>query len=213
MEERFKERAPMMEAYVPDKWQNLTDEEVMLELQKDSDAALSELFRRYKSPLYYFIYRMLRQSDKTEDVLQETFFRVYRHRKEYKPTSKFSSWIYRIARNLCIDETRRYWNRKMSLDSEIAGEDQTTDYTSSIQDNQPNSRDVVIEKEMEEEIIRAIEKLSPEQQEVIMLNKYQGLSYGEIAEILDISSESVKQRAYRAHQQLRTMLAPLMEEV
>jgi RNA polymerase sigma-70 factor (ECF subfamily) len=202
-----------MEAYVPDKWQNITDEEVMLELQKGSDSALSELFKRYKSPLYYFIYRMLRQSDKAEDVLQETFFRVFRYRKEYKPTSKFSSWIYRIARNLCIDEKRRYWNRKISLDSEIAADDDATDYTSSVKDNRPNSRNVVIEKEMEEEIIRAIETLSPEQQEVIMLNKYQGLSYGEIADILNISSESVKQRAYRAHQQLRTILAPLMEEV
>ncbi len=190
-----------------------TDEELMLLCQADENAALEELFRRYSRPLFQFVRRQMADEETAADLVQETFLRVYNHRKTYKPTARFSYWIYRIARNLCVDEKRRYWNRNVtdasSLPSREAG---SADFFEMQSSPLPDSSEVLHRKELARAVREAIEQLSEEQRLVMLLSKYQGLHYREIAEILGVSTESVKQRAYRAHLKLRQQLKHLLED-
>ena len=202
-----------MERGLPKSLSEKTDEELMLLCQADNNKALEELFKRFSKPLYQFIYRHLNNAETASDLIQETFLRVFQHRKDYRPTSRFSYWIYRIAKNLCVDEKRRYWNRNVSSSRLVLNsEESPVDLIDQQQTPLPDGAELLHRKEMEDIIREAIESLSEEQRQVMIMHKYQGLAYKEIAEILDITTESVKQRAYRAHVRLRSLLKDLLEE-
>ncbi|MGC9327572.1 MAG: RNA polymerase sigma factor [Candidatus Hinthialibacter sp.] len=192
----------------------LSDEALMVLCQKGRQDALEEIYRRYYRPVLLFILRLIQNREMAEDLVQETFIRVYNNRKSWQPRSKFTSWLYRIARNICIDEKRRYWNRLVHTDSQFRDYSENGNFTilDRIEDGAGDARDHFALKLDEEAIKQAINQLSPEQREVIILNKYQGMSYQEIAEIVGATPESIKQRAYRAHLKLRQILQPLLEE-
>ncbi len=198
------------------KWdEETTDEQLMLACQKGREEALDMLYQRHYRSVLLFIIRMVRRRDLAEDLVQETFLRVYNNRKSWKPHSKFTSWLYRIARNLCIDEKRRYWNRLVHTDSQMKknyDEDSSPTFIERMEDEGGDARDVYATKIDEDLIKQAINRLSEEQREVIILNKFQGMSYIEIAEILETTPESIKQRAYRAHLKLRQILEPMLKE-
>ncbi len=192
----------------------VSDEQLMLDCQKGKEEALEQLYARYYQPIFLFVLRMVQRRDLAEDLAQETFLRVYNNRMSWQPKSKFTSWLYRIARNLSIDEKRRYWNRMVYADSsfhDASGENQGS-FLENVKDKGGDARDAFASKIDEEAIKNAINQLSDEQREVIVLNKYQGLSYVEIAEILEATPESIKQRAYRAHLKLREILQPMLGE-
>ena len=197
---------------VSGRYANLTDEELMTLCREGEDAALEVLFRRFQHPIYNFSLRFLRDPARADDVLQETFLRLYSSRRNWEPTARFSSWVFRIARNLCVDEVRRYWNRQVFPESQLpsAGEG-GPDFIDSRPGREMDARDRMDEERMAGMIADAIESLSDEQREVMILHKYHGLSYPEIAEILSVSPESIKQRAYRAHVRLREILEPLLQ--
>lgn len=192
----------------------LSDEALMLLCQKGRQDALEEIYRRYYRPVLLFILRLIQNREMAEDLVQETFIRVYNNRKSWQPRSKFTSWLYRIAKNICIDEKRRYWNRLVYADSQFGNNSEKGNSTvlDRVEDSAGDARDHFALKIDEDEIKKAINQLSPEQREVIILNKYQGMSYHEIAEILGATPESIKQRAYRAHLKLRQILSPLLQE-
>ena len=192
----------------------LSDEELMLACRGGRRDALDVLYERHYQPVFAFILRLVRDRQLAEDLVQETFLRVYGSRERWEPKSKFTSWMYRIARNLCIDEKRRYWNRLVQCDSD-APQGESGDLLSFVdttEEKGPDARQQYTSKVHAEIIRRAIDSLSEDQREVIILNKYQGLSYIEISEILGVTPESIKQRAYRAHLKLRKMLKPVLEE-
>ena len=191
---------------------SLSDEELMLACKADNGAALEEIYRRYYKQIYGFVYRNTNRKELTEDIVQEAFLRVYRSRKSYKPTAKFAVWLYRIVRNLCIDEGRRYWNRNVSREAESTLVEDQQSPIDLLTADEKDVRQRMDEANDMNTIRAAVDQLSPEQREVILLNKFQGLSYQEIAEIIDSNTESVKQKAYRAHLKLREMLEPLLKE-
>ena len=192
----------------------VTDEQLMLACQKGREDALEELYRRYYGQVLMFIVRIVQDRDLAEDLVQETFLRIYNNRTSWQPRSKFTSWLYRIARNLCIDEKRRYWNRLVHMDSEFMDYDSgdSTSLLDRVEDRISNARETFAAKIDEQVIKKALNQLSEDQREVIILNKYQGLSYIEIADILGATPESIKQRAYRAHLKLREILEPMLKE-
>ena len=175
-------------------------------------AALDELYRRYQGPVFGFAFRYLRSAEMAQDLVQETFLRVFRSRRQYHPSSKFSSWLFRIARNLCIDEKRRYWNRQVMAESEMAGREpgSDTNILESLATEESSAASDIREQELESRVRGAIDQLSDEQKAVMILSKYEGMTYQEIGEVLGISTESVKQRAYRAHLRLRDLLHDLV---
>jgi RNA polymerase sigma-70 factor (ECF subfamily) len=191
-----------------------TDEQLMLACQQGREEALDELYQRYYRPVLAFIFRVVQDRQLAEDLVQETFLRVYNNRLTWQPKSKFTSWLYRIARNLCIDEKRRYWNRLVTMDSQYSDrdDDMPSSFLDRVEDESANAREACARQDDERLIQSAINQLSEEQREVILLNKYQGLTYIEISDILGVTPESVKQRAYRAHLRLRELLEPILGE-
>lgn len=193
-------------------WKSYSDEELMLACKDDHGEALEEIYRRHHRQVYFYVCRNIGRRDLAEDIAQEAFLRVFRGRKQYEPTAKFAVWLYRIVRNLCIDESRRYWNRNVTRETEsVVDENQNTPLDILPDDERDVRRKMDEERDMKT-IQDAIKMLSPEQREVIVLNKFQGLSYQEIGEIIGSNAESVKQKAYRAHLRLREILKPLLKE-
>jgi len=190
----------------------LLDKELMIRCQSGDTEAFSEIYNRYKTSVYSYILRNIGDRERSEDLMQETFLRVFRNRDSYKPTAKFSSWLYRIAHNLFIDEKRKYWSRMVDLETETQNEKNLPSIITNVTEKSQNSLDSLDDRNLMDKLREALNALSEEQREVMILNKFQGLSYGEISEILEISPESVKQRAYRAHTHLRKLLLPYVKD-
>ncbi|MCG3196896.1 MAG: sigma-70 family RNA polymerase sigma factor [Candidatus Omnitrophica bacterium] len=193
-------------------WKSYTDEELMLACKDDHGEALEEIYRRHHRQVYFYVCRNFGRRDLAEDIAQEAFLRVYRGRKQYEPTAKFTVWLYRIVRNLCIDESRRYWNRNVTREAESVVDDSQNSPLDILPDEESDVRRKMDEERDMKTIQDAIKMLSAEQREVIVLNKFHGLSYQEIGEIIGSNAESVKQKAYRAHLRLREILKPLLKE-
>jgi RNA polymerase sigma-70 factor (ECF subfamily) len=163
---------------------------------EEHDAAFAELLARYQRPVLNFVYRMLGDAADAEDVAQEVFVRAYQHWSEFDPRRKVSTWLFALARNAAIDRLRyRQRHPVESLDS--APEPSTT------------SREVET-RELGEQIAAAIQLLPEDQHTAVVLAEYQGLSHAEIAEVMHCSEKSVESRLYRARQNLRIALAPLL---
>ncbi|MFQ5708634.1 MAG: RNA polymerase sigma factor [bacterium] len=184
-----------------------TDKQLMLEYASGNPKAFEELFRRYGKKLYNLFLRSLNKTQLAQDLLQECFLRVIESKDRYRPTKDFSNWIFTIAMNLIRDKYREQTRRKMgpiSESLELHGVEPELD-------NQQPDRN--LEKlQLKEAVVAAMGTLAKDQQEVIILSKYQGFSFLEIAEILNISPAAAKQKAYRAMQHLTKKLAYLNED-
>ncbi|NIR52341.1 sigma-70 family RNA polymerase sigma factor [candidate division KSB1 bacterium] len=182
-----------------------SDEELIERFQKGDLYAFDLIVKRYKDQLLNFIYRFVGNQEEAEDIVQETFLRVYRKRKAYKRIAKFSTWIYTIAGNLARTELRRRKRRKLFSVTDMGYEDR--DYEISDEGYNPESR---VEGVIQEEIIqKEIEKLSPKFREVIILRDVQELSYEEISKIIKVPIGTVKSRVNRGRLKLQNRLRHL----
>ncbi len=185
-----------------------TDEELIERFQKGDLYAFDLIVKRYKDQLLNFIYRFVGNQEEAEDIVQETFLRVYRKRKAYKRIAKFSTWIYTIAGNLARTELRRRKRRKLFSVTDMGFEDR--DYEISDEGYNPESE---VDGLIQEEIIqREIENLSPKFREVIILRDVQELSYEEISKIIKVPIGTVKSRVNRGRLKLQSRLKHLMKK-
>lgn len=181
-----------------------SDEDLMLAYAKGHPEAFDELFARYGRKVYNLFLRALGNAETARDLVQETFMRVISARERYQPTRTFSSWLYTIAMNLLRDQFRRRRRERAKGEGRVAIED-LSETNLEIRVEEQN----IELSERRAAIQQAVQELPVEQREVILLAKYQGLSYAEIAGILGISEAAAKQRAYRALKTLREKLAHL----
>ena len=189
------------------------DEDIGLILKfKEGDKdAFRRILEKYKESVINIAYRLLRDREEAEDIAQEVFIRVYRAAKVYRHRAKFSTYLYRITTNLCLNELRKA-KRKVfvSLDAPIetvAGE--TTELDHQIPDTaSPTPVDILSQKEMKAVVQKAIDSLPPNQRMAIILSEYEGLSYQEIAQTLSCSVKAVERRLYRARENLKQSLSP-----
>ena len=183
-----------------------TDEDLISRFQGGDLYAFDLIVKRYKNQLLNFIYRFLGNTEEAEDLVQETFLRVYRNRTAYRKIAKFSTWIYTIAGNLAKTELRKRKRRRFFSISELGYNDKDYD----ISDNAYNpERDV--DGVMKEEIIhKEIMMLSPKFREVIILRDVQQLSYEEISKIVNIPLGTVKSRVNRGRLKLQEKLQHLL---
>lgn len=185
-----------------------TDEDLILAFQNGDVSAFEEIVRRYRDPLFNFVVRLLGDSFFSEDIVQETFLRVYRNRHRYHQVAKFSTWIYTIASNLAKTELRRRKVRNFfSISSK--GEDEK-DY-----DLVDNSID--IERDVDgvlkgEIILKEIHALPFHFREAVLLRDVQDLSYEEISQILNVPLGTVKSRVNRGRSRLQKKLRFLIGE-
>ncbi len=184
-----------------------SDEDLIERFQKGDLYAFDLIVKRYKEQLLNFVYRFVGNQEEAEDIVQETFLRVYRKRKAYKRIAKFSTWIYTIAGNLSRTELRRRKRRKLFSVTDMGYEDR--DYEISDEGYNPENH---VEGVIQEEIIHTeINNLSPKFREVIILRDVQELSYEEISKIIRVPIGTVKSRVNRGRLKLQSKLKDLMK--
>jgi RNA polymerase sigma-70 factor, ECF subfamily len=185
-----------------------SDETLMLRYQQGDRSAFPQLVRRHQTPLYNFALRQVRVPQVAEDVVQETFVRVVQNAADFKHEARFTTWVYTITRNLCIDQLRKRALRKHPSLDESRGEEgdgptlgeQTADPRASVERAATGS-------ELQERIARAVEKLPDEQREVFLMRELSNLPFKEIAEITGVPENTVKSRMRYALERLQEALA------
>lgn len=181
------------------------DVQRMLAFQKGSQEAFRELFETHRKPVINFCRRFCRDNSLAEDLAQEVFLRVYRGASGYRPQARFTTWLYRIAVNVCLNETRSRRGVTESLDKPVReGDGENTRQVAD--DQRPNAADMAEAKEREEHISRALALLPEPQRIALMLRTYHEFSYTEIASQMSCSEAKVKTLIFRARQAMREAL-------
>lgn len=186
-----------------------TDEQLIRDFQNGSTAAFDEIVRRYRNPLFSFIYRILNDPAFTEDLLQETFIRVWTNRDSYREVAKFSTWIYTIAGNLAKSELRRQRIRRwVSLGGSSSND--ADDRSIEIADENSDPHKDYERSNIQSRVDAEVARLPLIFREVIILRDVQELSYEEIGEILKVPLGTVKSRVNRARLRLQRRLKDLL---
>ena len=188
-----------------------SDVQLMLGVKQGDEASFELLLQRYRRPLCHFLNRMVRDAAHAEDLAQEVFLRVYRARREYEPSAKFTTWLFRIATNLALNSLRdtRHRQSEVSLDAPTEGQD-GSEMTPDVPDGAPVVEQQLVERDRVGVVRRAIFALPEKQRAAVLLHKYQELDYDEIARILGCSVSALKSLLFRAYETLRVELAPLV---
>ncbi len=184
-----------------------TDSQIIREIKDGNTEAYAILVRRYERRIYAFIFHMLKSKgieSMTEDLCQETFYKVYRHIKSFRDVeATFSTWIYTIARNTVLSELRK------SKNSDVPIEDSNTVPNVSI-DRLPENE--LIKNEKIDKVREAINLLPDKQRFVLILREYEQMDYREIATLTDTSVSSVKSLLFRARNNVKDYLHSYMSE-
>lgn len=184
----------------------LADEEAMLRFQKGDANAFDLLLRRHSAGVLRFIMKMIRVNNpQAEDLLQEVFMKLIEHRKKYDSKQKFTTWLYALARNRCIDYLRtENYRRHASLDAHLPDDEGGGLVVLDIvRSRDKNQEERAMDKEIQLLLDRGIGGLREEFREVFLLREIEGLSFNEIAEITETPLNTVKSRLRYAYQGLR----------
>ena len=178
------------------------DDKVLIEaFQAGDEFAFVSLYNRYKGPVYAFCVKMLLDKPLAQDVMQETFLRLYENRDRLMKTSSFKAWLFTIARNQCLNHLRRT-TRHVPLDEATP--------PSAPSAEAPNVR--MEKSEQIEMVTRFLARLKPDYREVLILREYQNLSYEEIAAVTRSTLSAVKSRLFKARRKLAAFMAPAVHE-
>ena len=188
--------------------ERLTDEKLMARFQTGDMRAFEALLVRHRRPIFAFILRFANNRDTAEELLQDVFLRVVHKAQTFERRSKFTTWLYTIARNLCIDHLRKMRHRKTaSLDQPIAsGEEGGMTILDKVSSTDTGPEAKTHDHRLRQHIAQAIAKLSDEQREVFMMREESGLQFDQIAEIVGAPVNTVKSRMRYALQNLKATL-------
>lgn len=183
------------------------DEELVAAAAAGDRAAFGELMARYQDRIYGFALRFTANPTDAEDVTQETFLKAYRSIRRFRGDAKFSTWLYQIAKNQCINRfhrgRRRFVHRSVSLDE--VGLDQGLPLLQ-LETDAPSPEATSIADETHAQLAAAIASLEPHYRAALILRDVEDLDYGEIAQILAVPVGTVKSRIHRARAELRARL-------
>jgi RNA polymerase sigma-70 factor (ECF subfamily) len=176
----------------------------MARVKRGDQEALAELIQAHQQRVVSTVAKMLGSETEAEDVAQLVFIRVWKSAPRYEPTAKFTTWLYKITRNLVLNELRRR-NRHSTLSLQsVSGED---DRPQEIADRRSTSPDAsLLEEELQKAIESAIGALPEVQRMALILRRYDELSYEEIADVLELTVPAVKSLLFRARAELREKL-------
>ncbi len=191
----------------------LSDEELFTRYRGGERAAFELLLRRHRAPLFTFALRTLGTGDRAraEDVVQDAFVRVLKGAAEWEQRAKFSTWLYTIARNLCLDAMRRDRHRQADSLDETTGApgSEGRPLAELLPGTQAGPERIAANARMRPVIEAALRKLPAEQREVFVLREYSGVAFKEIAEVTGVSENTVKSRMRYALEGLRKTLLAL----
>ena len=185
---------------------SISDEALMLQFQQGDVKSFEVLVKRWEKPLLNHCYRMINEVALAEDLRQEIFLRVYRSAKTYQPRAKFSTWLYRIATNLCLDTLAKQQRRKEVPISEYL-ESESDDLDNGFICPSRKPEDAAVSKEIKNHVRLALARLPEEQRVVVVMRHYDELKFHEIAEILGCPVSTVKSRMAAGMQRLSQMLS------
>ncbi len=187
------------------------DAVLMLRVKRGDRAAFVELVEKFQQPLFNFVFRTLRDETEAEDVAQNTFLQVWKSRARYQRTAKFSTWLFTIARNLCLNEIRRRSRHPAESLEETHAE----------HDDQPQRQyedkkvflptENVLHGELAKKIEEALDELPENQRTAILLCRQDEMTYEEIAEILNCSLSATKSLIHRGRETLKEKLKPYLQ--
>jgi len=187
------------------------DAALMLRVKRGDRVAFAELVEKYKQPLFNFICRHLRDEVESEDLAQNVFLQVYKSRQRYQQTAKFSTWLFTIARNLCLNEIRRRSRHPAeSLEqSHAEHEDQPQRQYEDKKNSLPAEQ--LLHGELAKKIEEALAELPEAQRTAILLCRQDELSYEEIGQILGCSLSATKSLIHRGRETLKERLKPYLQ--
>ncbi|HHY83882.1 MAG TPA: sigma-70 family RNA polymerase sigma factor, partial [Clostridiales bacterium] len=181
------------------------EKKLLAKAKKGDIEAFEKLVENYQKKAFNIAYRMMGDYDDANDMTQEAFIRVYKSIKNFKEQSSFSTWIYRIITNVCLDELRKRKNASVvSIDEDVKLDD--SDVKRQIESDGPTPEETAERNELKRLVGDAIKDLSDEHRAVIVLRDLRGFSYEEIAGILKCPEGTVKSRISRARQALKDIL-------
>jgi len=184
-----------------------TDEQMMSLIAAGDLSAFDRLFERYHQPIYNFIRKQVGDSESVEDLIQEVFLRVFRSAKNFDPSRKFSSWLYKIA----LNEIKRFWKRSnarqaYSLNNPLGDENGDADRQDMLEDNREGPELTDEKERFGHDLRKLIDRLPEKQKTVVLLKVYQELTFEEIAEICGCPLSTVLSRMRYAVDKLRRWL-------
>lgn len=178
------------------------DEELIRRAAGGDSGAFETLLRACQKPVYNLALRMTGNPDDAQDLTQETFLRVWRGLSGYRFDASFTTWLYRLTGNVCIDFLRR--RRRENTVSLYRGENE--EWELSLPDPAPCAETQVMTRLTRGEVAEALNKLEPEYRQALILRVINGLSYAEIAAVLEVPEGTVKSRIARAREKMRRLL-------
>jgi RNA polymerase sigma-70 factor (ECF subfamily) len=187
----------------------LNDNDLMLLFQKGNPHAFALLFEKYRGPLFNFIYRMLgSQRNAAEDLMQEVFVKIAGARDLYEPRAKFSTWLFTIARNHCINHlrSRRYLQAQATVSLDAASDNGDGPALLDTIPDPSSPSDAAERKDLESQLNRCIRELPEAYREVFLLRAVEGLPHQEVADILGLNPATVRTHYLRARQALQKEL-------
>jgi RNA polymerase sigma-70 factor (ECF subfamily) len=182
------------------------DTALMLEVSKGDAASFDLLLQRHRQAVVNHLYRLVRNHAIAEELAQDVFIRVYRFRSRYQAEARFTTWLFRITTNIALNwrrDTRREFGH-LRLDQErrgIRGRE--------LWDRALRADERLFDEALAREIRDAVEALPPKQLAAVLMHKYEGMEYSEIAEVLDCTMPALKSMLFRAYATLRERLAHL----
>jgi len=184
---------------------SVQDEILMEFYQNGNEKAFEEIFRRHKKGVYNYIYRYTGNQEDTEEIFQDVFIKLHRASPDYKPTAKFTTWLFTIVRNLCIDNHRKKRLRhNVSLDD--TEEDTARPLHEVLASPEPAPESLSSDSEIGRVLEGILSKINEDQREVFLMRERAGLKFEEIAEVVGVSVNTVKSRMRYAMENLKKSL-------
>jgi RNA polymerase sigma-70 factor (ECF subfamily) len=177
-----------------------TDHELMAAMCRGDLDALGVLFDRHQARVHALCYRMTGNAVVAEDLVQESFLRVLKYRKGFSARAAFTTWLYRLVRNVCVDHLSAEARDRKRAESVAQEQKHASEFEDPIE---PDAR--------LETLRAALYALPPDRREVLVLSRYEGMSYAEIAEVCETTVGAIKVRAHRAMRELRHHFEELQE--
>jgi len=193
-----------------------TNIRLMLAVQKDDASAFEELMYRFQGRVQSLFRHLIGNREIAEDLTQDVFLRVFRARKSYQPSAKFSTWLFAIANNVALNQLR---SQRRKPETQFGGEANGT-YSLAVFDaaeamvagSESMPARQLDKNELREMVRLAIEALNERQRMAVLLNRFEGMNYAEIADVMQLSPQAVKSLLCRAHVQLRNLLQKYIQK-